>query len=104
MFSEHSSGDYNRSLGLDRDGFIDVTPQNGFFFAGFLEFFDYRREDIMWPVTQTQEPASYNHSFPRLEVPDLAWWLALASSQLKRQQDNNPLTKIESLIDEVVTP
>jgi hypothetical protein len=90
LFSELPKSTYDASLGLDRNGFLDVSHCNGFFFVGFLEFFSGHEERLAWPITK--DPGLYNNSLPCPNVPDLNWWLAFVSMELQRERDKRTET------------
>jgi hypothetical protein len=85
LFEEYTSGGGWKSLGLDGDGFLDVTPQNGFFFAGFIELRSFNQDFHTWPITTN--PSVYNSSQPPLKVPNLRGWKDAIAMRLQREKE-----------------
>ena len=85
LFEEYTSGGGWKSLGLDGDGFLDVTPQNGFFFVGFIELRSFNQDFHTWPITTN--PSVYNSSQPPLKVPNLRGWKDAIAMRLQREKE-----------------
>ena len=70
---------------MDRDKFLNITPQNGFFFAGFIELRSFNQDFNTWPITTN--PSVYNSSQPPLKVPNLRGWKDAIAIRLQREKE-----------------